>query len=485
MAESDSPAAQARRCLEAGLACHRAGDPRGAETEYRRALELAPGLADARHLLGLSLAQQGRAEEGIREIEAAIAAAPEAAAYRGNLAKLQAQLGQSAAAEASYREVLRLRPEDPDALYNLAELLSHRRRLDEAVVLLRRLAGQLPEDPAVGNALAATLVRAGRATEALDLLDRVTAQHPGFAEAMHNRATALADLGRLEESEAAAAKAVEGAPDLSGAHWHLGLCRYDAGDRTAAAEAFRRAAACRPASALAAPYLELTEAELQGRAPAAAEVRKETPEIAALREAWQYREAAGGGALPAFGFKASHLRHALAACRLSGLYLEFGVYTGRSITIIAEALSANLGAETPVHGFDSFEGLPEDWIAGEGKGAYDAGGKLPEVPDNVWLHPGWFDDSLPIFLRQHKGRVAFANIDCDIYSSTRSVLDHLAPRLGPGSVLVFDEYFAYPGWRDHEFRAFREFAEARKLRYSYLALSPFTRQATLRLEAAD
>lgn len=476
MAESDHDPRKARESLEAGLARHRAGDWPGAEAHYRRALALAPGLADAHHLLGLSLAQQGRPEEGAAEIEAALAAAPEATAYRGNLAKLQARLGRSAEAEAGFRDVLRRQPGDPDALYNLAELLSQQRRPAEAAALLRQLARQLPDDPAVANALAATLVRDGQAAEALALLDEVTTRHPDFAEAQHNRATALADLGRIAESETAAARAVERAPNLSGAHWHLGLCRYDRGELAGAIAAFRAAAACRPASALAAPYLALAEAEQHESEPEAAVTA--APEITALHEAWRTRQEAGGARIPAFGFKASHLRHALAACETPGLYLEFGVYTGRSITVIAETL----GGETPVHGFDSFAGLPEDWIEGEGKGAYDAGGKLPKVPDNVWLHPGWFDDSLPVFLRQQKARVAFANIDCDLYSSTRTVLDLLAPRLGPGSVLVFDEYFAYPGWRDHEYRAFHEFVAARGLGYDYLALSPFTRQATLRLK---
>ncbi|MEX0921341.1 MAG: tetratricopeptide repeat protein [Rhodovibrionaceae bacterium] len=466
-----------RRILEAGLARHRAGDWPGAETHYRAALARFPGLADARHLLGLALAQQGRAAEGLAEIEAAIAADPAAAAYRGNLAKLLARLGRTAEAETSYRAVLARQPDDADALYNLAELLAQQRRFPEAIACLRRLHAQLPDEPAVANALAASLVRDGRPDAALPLLEAVTARQPDFAEAQHNRATALADLGRIAESEAAAGEAIRANPGLSGAQWHLGLCRYDAGDLTGAAAAFRRAAAGQPAFPLAAVYLEIAEAPAGTPAgtPEAGE------DIGALREAWNYRQQAGDPGLPAFGFKASHLRHALAACRLSGLYLEFGVYTGRSITVIAETLRESLGNEIPVHGFDSFEGLPEDWIEGEDKGAYNAGGKLPEVPDNVWLHPGWFDDSLPVFLRQQKARVAFANIDCDIYSSTRSVLEQLAGRLEPGSVLVFDEYFAYPGWRDHEFKAFQEFAAARGLGYEYLALSPFTRQATLRL----
>ncbi len=469
-----------RKSLEAGLARHRAADWPGAERHYRQALALSPGLADAHHLLGLALAQQGRAQEGVAEIEAAIAANPGALAYRGNLAKLQLRLGRAAEAEAGFRALLSQQPEDADALYNLAETLSQLRRFPEAIATLQRLHAQLPEEAAVTNALAATLVRAGRPAEALPLLDAITARQPNFAEAQHNRATALGDLGRIPESEDAARLAIQADPNLSGGQWHLGLCRYDSGDLPGAAGAFRSAAACRPAYALAAAYLEIAEAQLAGGTQGlAAPPTRNSEDAAALREAWTYRAEQGTATLPAFGFKASHLRHALAACSLSGLYLEFGVYTGRSITMIAESL----GEDTPVHGFDSFEGLPEDWIAGEDKGAYNAGGRLPEVPANVWLHPGWFDDSLPVFLRQQKARVAFANIDCDIYSSTCSVLENLAPRLEPGSVLVFDEYFAYPGWQDHEYRAFQDFAAARGLRYEYLALSPFTRQATLRLTA--
>ena len=477
MAESDGNLALARQRLEAGLARHRTGDWAGAEAGYRAALAAAPGLADAHHLLGLSLAQQGRAEEGAREIEAAIAAAPEAVAYRGNLAKLQLRLGRGDEAEANFRELLRRQPDDPDALYNYAELLTQKKRYSEALALLQRLGALLPGDPAIANARAATLLRAGKPAEALALLEPLTAEHDSFAEAQHNKATALGELGRIPESEAAAEAAVAVQANLSGAQWHLGLCRYDRGDLQGAVAAFRDAAACRPPSPLAAPYLEACLAE-SGAAPP--DTPAASAEAEALREACRLRAEAGGSGIPAFGFKASHLRHALSACGAPGLYLEFGVYTGRSITLIA----VTLGEETPVHGFDSFEGLPEDWIEGEDKGAYDAGGTLPTVPSNVWLHPGWFEDSLPVFLRQQKAPVAFANIDCDIYSSTRTVLEQLAPRLGPGSVLVFDEYFAYPGWRDHEYRAFQEFVAEQGLAYEVLALSPFTRQATIRIGAA-
>ena len=65
-------------------------------------------------------------------------------------------------------------------------------------------------------------------------------------------------------------------------------------------------------------------------------------------------------------------------------------------------------------------------------------------------------------------KVALVHIDSDIYSSAKTVLDNVAPRLRVGSVIVFNEYFNYPNWRQHEFRAFQEFCAAHGVTYRYL-----------------
>lgn len=160
------------------------------------------------------------------------------------------------------------------------------------------------------------------------------------------------------------------------------------------------------------------------------------------------------------------LRNGLAEATTPGLVLEFGVYTGGTIRAIAE------WTDGPVHGFDSFEGLPDNWDGTfETKGKFTVGGRLPRVPSNVTLHAGWFDDTLPRFLKQHNEPVSFVHIDCDIYSSTRTVLGLLADRLRAGAVIVFDEYFNYNNWQQHEFRAFQEFVAERGLRYEYLGFT--------------
>ena len=83
-------------------------------------------------------------------------------------------------------------------------------------------------------------------------------------------------------------------------------------------------------------------------------------------------------------------RDAFAARGASGLVVEFGVWRGQSISFFASL------TKEMIYGFDSFEGLREDWKGWElPKGTFDLGGVLPPVPSNVTLIKGWFDETLP------------------------------------------------------------------------------------------
>ncbi|MFN7139857.1 MAG: TylF/MycF/NovP-related O-methyltransferase [Limisphaerales bacterium] len=152
----------------------------------------------------------------------------------------------------------------------------------------------------------------------------------------------------------------------------------------------------------------------------------------------------------------------------NGLFLEFGVHEGRSINFISSVLPK----EKLVHGFDSFEGLPGEWLFGRGKGHFSLGGELPPVKENVRLHKGWFDQTLPEFLKKNPEPFAFVHIDCDLYSSTRDILNLAKDRFVPGTIIAFDEYFNYPGWEQHEYKAFQEFMAASKLKYEYIGCAP-------------
>jgi hypothetical protein len=160
------------------------------------------------------------------------------------------------------------------------------------------------------------------------------------------------------------------------------------------------------------------------------------------------------------------LKFALSRAPAEGLVVEFGVEKGASLRHLASLTTRN------VHGFDSFEGLPGDWSGTkEAAGAFNLRGKLPQVPANAKLHVGWFDNTLPPFLAAETGNCALIHVDCDIYSSTMTIFELLRSRIVPGTVIVFDEYFNYPGWRQHEYKAFQEFIAASGLGYSYLGFA--------------
>ncbi len=185
--------------------------------------------------------------------------------------------------------------------------------------------------------------------------------------------------------------------------------------------------------------------------------------------------------LNAVYFKGRHqlYRYTLsqAAEKKDGLFLEFGVYSGDSINRLA-----GLTPTRRWYGFDSFVGLPEAWTLGARKGAFGKGGALPPVRDNVTLIKGFFEETLPIFVDHHRDeKVAFLHADCDLYSSTRTVLDQLGNMLQPGCIIVFDEYFNYPGWQDGEYKAFAEYIAKSGRSFEYIAYVRNGAQVAVRL----
>jgi predicted O-methyltransferase YrrM len=165
--------------------------------------------------------------------------------------------------------------------------------------------------------------------------------------------------------------------------------------------------------------------------------------------------------------------YALSQVDKPGLYLEFGVGRGKSMRWIAPRVAGT------VHGFDSFEGIPEHWN-GNPIGAF-AQKKLPKVPANVEFHVGLFGDTLPEFMKNHPGPIAFLHVDCDLYTSTVTIFEHLGPRLQPGAIALFDEYYNFHRWRQHEFKAFQEFVERSGVRYEYIGFSVTGQQVVTRI----
>lgn len=146
-----------------------------------------------------------------------------------------------------------------------------------------------------------------------------------------------------------------------------------------------------------------------------------------------------------------------------GVALEFGVGDANSLNCMARFM--------PVIGFDSFNGLPADWRPGFTKGMfrYDYNEVLENTSTNSLLVPGLFEDTLPGYGWTGL-TIRLIHIDCDLYSSTKTVLDNLPwdNICRHKSVLCFDEWHGYPGADQHEQRAFKEFVKEHFIKWEVI-----------------
>ena len=77
--------------------------------------------------------------------------------------------------------------------------------------------------------------------------------------------------------------------------------------------------------------------------------------------------------------------------------------------------------------------------------------------------------------------IAFISMDCDIYSSTKDVFKHLGDNIVNGTLILFDDYYNYPGYEGDEYRALQEFLEATGKKAEYVAYNANGEQVLVRI----
>jgi O-methyltransferase len=187
----------------------------------------------------------------------------------------------------------------------------------------------------------------------------------------------------------------------------------------------------------------------------------------------------------------------IAADKIDGDYLEFGVYTGNSFISAFRAIEhAFRAASAPTiwntdrdclerheiwqrmrfFAFDSFQGLPspagsdslsQDFAQGKfscSQADFSRNIARAGLPlDRVVTVPGWFEDILnDATIQKHTmKKAAIVYIDSDLYESARSALSFITPLLADGTVIVFDDWYNFKGNpRSGEQRACNEWLES-------------------------
>ena len=169
-------------------------------------------------------------------------------------------------------------------------------------------------------------------------------------------------------------------------------------------------------------------------------------------------------------FTSSHKQNlwqcAISKLKIDGYLAEFGVFNGESINYLAR-----LAKPKTIFGFDSFKGLEEDFSIDYPKGGFNKNGVAPWVEENVSLVEGSFSESLPKWLDENKGVFSLINIDCDTYEATSTVLNLIGPdKIVSGTLIIFDEYFGFPGWENEEFKAWKDYCSKYNVKYKYVAM---------------
>jgi O-methyltransferase len=143
--------------------------------------------------------------------------------------------------------------------------------------------------------------------------------------------------------------------------------------------------------------------------------------------------------------------------RIEGDYFEFGCHSGYGLSIFHRLIRSKKLDQMRIFAFDSFDGFPtitgpdnyHNFKKGMLNFSYEDFLKVLTVNRMKDVIPikGYFDDVLTYEL-QNQYEIKYAAIvfiDCDLYSSTKVVLDFIKNTLQTGTIVIFDDYWLFRG----------------------------------------
>ncbi|MGV0949816.1 MAG: tetratricopeptide repeat protein [Azonexus sp.] len=458
---------------------HQAGQFDKAAVKYLSILKTSPNNLRVLCLLGLNLQDAGDHQKAVETLLRASDVDSKQALIYFHLGISFGKLGNSERAISSYKKALELNPGYVEALCNLGNVLSCSGSINDAISNYLHAIEIAPESPQIHYNLGTLYLEQFQPEKAIPCFRKAVNLKPDYAAAHNSLGVALTEVNDLSEAVIHYRQAKKLDPQFVVALFNLHSVLIDLNDLSGAIDCLEETLRVQPGNDLHRFFLWMIQQYLGNLESADRHFIKISDKslIKAEIDSWNYLRDSCEKMPTLVGTNSRTLKLALSNADLDGLVLEFGVYNGKSIRQIASIVG------NTVHGFDSFEGIPEEWNH-EPKGSYSTQNQMPEVPANVILHKGWFEDSIPLFLAQTPAPepIRFMNIDCDLYSSTKIIFDLLWKQIVPGTVIVFDEYIGYASWREDEFRAFNEAVEKHHWQYDVICFSFVTKQVAIKIK---
>ncbi len=456
-------------------------------------------------VLGVVFQQTGRLQESLIANQRAVASSPNDAAAYSNLGNTLQELGRLENAETSYNKAIAIKPGLAEAHYNLGNTLKKLGRLEDAEASYNKAIAIKPEYREAHSNLGITLQELGRLEDAATSYNKAIAIKPDLAEAHNNLGNLLQELGRLEDAETSYNKAIAIKPDYAEAHCNLGATLLGLNRLKEAEASYKEAVALRSNFSKASFHLmafsksinnaeyyldkclagdpdykkaRLIKAALrfyQGDRTVFDELMqsefKEDPFIRSF--AWVFDLPR----LPELHFNRWYFYDSVInQSIISKPFYEFGVWRAASFKYLIKAFKKG-------YGFDTFKGLPEDWVTGdkvEKAGYYSSDGIVPKIAGGEFI-VGKFEETLPVFFSKERPIASVINFDADLYSSTICALNFAKSVIDRNTILIFDELIMNDTWEQDEFKALNEFCEVNHLRYEVIAVSFLTKQVAVKL----
>ena len=448
-----------------------------------------------------NLYNQGQLQQALKQAETLVQQFPQSAILFSILGAVLNGLGQLDAAIEAYNKALAIKPDYAEAFYNMGVTLNDQGKLEEAIEAYNKALAINPDYADAYNNMGLALNDQGKLDEAIEAYNKALAIKPDNVEAFYNMGNALKDQGKLEEAIEAYNKALAIKPDFAEAYNNMGVTLNDQGKLEEAIEAYNKALAIKPdyanafwnLSGTANNILEakdwikhclsadpkhvkakLTLCALQfyegDKSEFNALMQSSAKEHPYMRSyAWAFDLPV----LPELYFHRWALFDRMVEqSQQDRPFYEYGVWRGQAFQYLIKTFKKG-------YGFDTFEGLPEDWH-NEKAGTYSSDGNIPQIEGGKFI-VGKFEDTLPEFFSEPRPKASIINFDADLYSSTICALNFSKPVIDRHTILIFDEFIVNKNWEQDEYKALNEFCLNNNCSYEVLAISFFTKQAAVRL----
>ena len=451
----------------------------------------------------IGLYSQGNLQQVLVQVDQLLQSYPNSSFLYNILGAAQAGLGQFDAAIDSYNQALKIEPGDAKTHFNLGIALSEKGDLAAAIDSYKKAVSIEPHYAVAYNNMGNALKDEGDLVQAIACYRQAINVAPDFVEVYSNLGNALRDNGDLELAINHYRQALQIKPDYAEAYNNMGTALKDRGDLEQARNSYSQALRINPAYTEAAWNMvgsaaNIDDAEnwVERCLATDSNYLKAMIQLCVIR--YFRGDSKGFDDLMKSAVKAHPTMRSMewvtTLPKLPELYFnrwaffdsvversdqsrpfyEFGVFRGEAFKYLITTFKNGFG-------FDTFEGLPEDWHE-EKAGSYSSGGSIPEIAGGEFI-AGKFEDTLPSFFSKPRPVASIINFDADLYSSTICALNNAKSVIDSRTILIFDEFIVNENWEQDEYKALNEFCTLNNYAFEVLAVSFFTKQAAVKLVA--